>query len=97
MVDGSEILRKMLASEVRGDLLVLFHKNPGLIDTIDGVARRIGRTSSLIEIDLRDLVNIGILKTKRIGKSEAIFLDRAKDKEIQESLANYLKNFRHGG
>ena len=87
----------LLASEVRGDLLIMFHKNPGLIDTVDGVARRIGRTTVAVISDVRELLQLGILKQKRIGASEVVFLDRAKDREILESVANHLKTIRMGG
>lgn len=97
MNDGLTILNSLLSSEVKGDLLVLFHKNPGLIDTIKGVARRIGRRANTIEQEVKDLIDLGVLGTKRIGTSEVIFLDRARDKEIQEIIANYLKNLKKDG
>ena len=87
----------MLGSEVRGDLLVLFHRNPGLIDTVDGVARRIGRTTIAVISEVRELLMLGVLKQKRIGASEVVFLDRAKDRELLESVANHLKTVRIGG
>jgi predicted transcriptional regulator len=90
-LSAEQALSILLGSEVRGDLLILFHKNPGLIDTIDGVARRIGRTTVVIEADVRELVKIGVLKQKKIGVSEVICLDRAKDKEILGSVASHLK------
>lgn len=89
-----EILSKLLSSEVKGDLLVLFHKNLGLIDTVDNVARRIGRTGKAIEADLKDLVGLGILKTKQVGASQVVFIDRARDKEVQEALANYFTSLK---
>ena len=94
MSEGSEILRRLLSSEVKGDLLVLFHKNPGLIDKAEGVARRIGRIASAIEADVKDLMDLGVLKRKRIGRSEVILLDRARDKEVQDIVANYLKSLK---
>jgi len=96
-MSGGEILSTLLASEVRGDLLILFHKNPGLIDTVDGVARRIGRTTITVISDLRELLQIGILKQKRIGASEVVFLDRGRDREILELVANHLKTVQIGG
>ena len=87
----------LLASEVRGDLLILFHKNPGLIDTVDGVARRIGRTTAAVISDVRELLQLGLLKQKRIGASEVVYLDRARDRQILESVANHLKTVRIGG
>ena len=95
-MSGSEILSTLLGSEVRGDLLVLFHRNPGLIDTVDGVARRIGRTTVAVISEVRELLQLGVLKQKRIGTSEVVFLDRAKDRELLESVANHLKTLRIG-
>jgi hypothetical protein len=93
-MSGSEILSTLLGSEVRGDLLVLFHRNPGLIDTVDGVARRIGRTTVAIISEVRELLVLGVLRQKRIGASEVVFLDRVKDRELLESVANHLKTVR---
>jgi hypothetical protein len=93
-LSGSEILSTLLGSEIRGDLLVLFHRNPGLIDTVDGVARRIGRTTIAVISDVRELLQLGILKQKRIGASEVVFLARAKDREVLELVANHLKTVR---
>jgi len=87
-------MNRLLSSEVKGDLLILFHKNPGLIDTIDDVARRIGRTTSIVESDVKDLVDLGLLKTRRIGKSEVIFLDRVRDREIQVIVANHIRSLK---
>ena len=95
-MSGSEILSTLLGSEVRGDLLVLFHRNPGLIDTVDGVARRIGRTTVAVISEVRELLELGVLKQKRIGASEIVYLDRAKDRELLESVANHLKTLRVG-
>ncbi len=96
-MNGSEILSTLLGSEVRGDLLVLFHRNPGLIDTVDGVARRIGRTTVAVINEVRELLELGVLRQKRIGASEVVFLDRAKDRELLESVANHLKTVRISG
>jgi len=95
-LSGSEILSTLLGSEVRGDLLVLFHRNPGLIDTVDGVARRIGRTTVAVISEVRELLVLGVLRQRRIGNSEVVFLDRAKDRELLESVANHLKTLRIG-
>ena len=91
-MSAAKMLQTLLASEVTGDLLVLFHRNPGLIDTLDSVARRIGRTGSSIEEDVQTLVNIGILRTRKIGRSEVLLLDRAKDQEVLDTIAKHLKN-----
>ena len=75
----------------------MFHRNPGLIDTVDGVARRVGRTTIAVISDVRELLQLGMLRQKRIGSSEVVYLDRAKDRELLESVANHLKTVRIGG
>ena len=94
MTTENRLFEMLFSTEVKGDLLVLFHKNPGLIDTYEGVARRIGRIAKSIEADVRDLIALGILKVQQIGGREAIFFDRSKDWETQETIVNHLKTLR---
>jgi len=89
-------MTRLVSSEVKGDLLVMFHKNPGIMDTMDGVARRIGRTASVVEADVEDLVKLGLLRKKRIGKLEVILLNREVDKKIQESITEYVRGLEKG-
>jgi len=95
MSDGKGLLNRLLSSEIKGDLLVLFHKNPGLIDTVEGVARRIGRTSRSAEADIKDFIGLGILRTRKIGESQVVSLDHSKDKEVQRIVASHVKSLMH--
>lgn len=61
---GSELLNRRLSSEAKAQLLLLFHKNPGLIDTIDGVARRIGRTINAIHSQEKRKLLVGHLSNR---------------------------------
>ena len=96
MSKGSELMTRLLSSEVKGDLLVMFHKNPGIMDTMDGVARRIGRTASVVETDVEDLVQLGLLRKKRIGKLEVVLLNREVDKKFQESITDHVRGLEKG-
>jgi predicted transcriptional regulator len=82
---------KLLSSDTKADLLMLFHNNPGLTDTIEGVARRIGRTASEIEADVKDLVDLGLLVKEKFGKLDVVSFDTNKDTQIQEIISNQLK------
>ena len=90
MRDGAVTLSKLLSSETKGELLILFRKNPGLIDTVEGVARRIGRRANAIETEVKEFMDLGLLSRKRIGSAVVIFLNVEKDKEIQEIVAKHL-------
>jgi len=78
---------KLLSSDVKLDILALFHRNPGLLEGAEGVALRIGRSASEIEKDVQDLLDIGILQRN----SELICLNVKRDGEIQELISNRLK------
>ena len=93
-MSANQLFQLMLSSEIKGDLLVLFHKNPGLIDSLDGVARRIGRVGTAIQSDVQDMVNVRILGTRQIGGRDIIFLDRSGDKAAQETIMQYLKDLK---
>ncbi|MHB8568566.1 MAG: hypothetical protein ACYC7D_12425 [Nitrososphaerales archaeon] len=93
-IAGRELLDTLLASETRADLLTLFHQNPGLMDTPEGIALRIGSSKTAILQDLQSLVKIGILVQKKIGTHEVISLDAKRDREIQESIATHLKGLK---
>ena len=94
MMDGAVVLSKLLSSETKGELLILFRKNPGVIDTIEGVARRIGKRANAIEADVKEFLDLGLLKTRRIGSADAIFLNTEVDREIQEVVAKYLNSLK---
>ena len=87
-VDEVQVLDKLLSSDVKLSILELFHNNPGLLDRLEGVALRIGRSASAIEKDAEDLLDIGILQRKKIGNSEVICFDVKRDGEIQGFISN---------
>ena len=90
MPEGIEVSEKLLGSDVKLEILALFHKNPGLVDRIDAVGRRIGRNASEIEGDVKDLVDIGILHTETTLDSNVIYYDRKNDAEIEKQISYRL-------
>jgi predicted transcriptional regulator len=90
-LEGKELLERLLSSESKGELLMLFHKNPGLVDSMEGVARRIGKGPEQIDGDVKDFIEMGLLKTTAAGKMVLISFSKERDKEIQESVTRYIK------
>jgi predicted transcriptional regulator len=88
--DEMQVLDKLLSSDVKLSILTLFHDNPGLLDRLEGVALRIGRSASDIEKDVNDLLEVGILQMKKIGNSDVICFDVKRDGEVQELISNRL-------
>jgi hypothetical protein len=87
---GKDLIEVLLSSESKGELLMLFHKNPGIVDTVEGVARRIGKGKDEIEGDIKDLSEIGLLKVMNVGKLTLLSFNKQKDAEIQASMTQFI-------
>jgi predicted transcriptional regulator len=85
--DENRVLDKLLSSDVKLDILALYHADPGLRDAVQGVARRIGRSASEVEKEVKDLLDVGFLESN----SEGISLNVKRDMEIQELISNRLR------
>jgi KaiC/GvpD/RAD55 family RecA-like ATPase len=80
-----KIFERLLDSDVKADLLTLFHHNANLSDTADGLARRIGRSTGEVERELNDLVELGVLE-----KVEVYSFGQTRDTEIQDAITKQL-------
>lgn len=79
---------KLLSSDIKLELLQLFHTNPKLTYSIEEIAKQIGRTIGELESELNDLLVIGVVK--KTGTLESFCLDEQKDREIQAEISRYL-------
>ena len=80
-----KIFERLLDTDVKADLLTLFHNNANLTDTPDGLAKRIGRSPVEVQHELNDLVELGILE-----KVEVYSFGLDRDKEIQDAISKQL-------
>jgi DNA-binding transcriptional ArsR family regulator len=87
---GESLLQNLLGSDGKAQLVVLFRRNPGLIDEIDAIALRVGKKKESVEADLMDLVEAGVVKRGQVGKVEVFSLDRKRDAEVQRAVGSYL-------
>jgi len=87
---ANKIIHVFLSSEAMADIVLLFRRNPTLIDCGDHIASRIGRKGESVESDLKELVKLGVLAAQKIGKRTWFGLDVKKDRQIQEIIRNYI-------
>lgn len=80
-----KLFERLLDTDVKADLLTLFHNNANLADTPDGLAKRVGRNPTEVQRELEDLVGLGILQ-----KVEVYSFGLDRDKEIQDAISKQL-------
>jgi KaiC/GvpD/RAD55 family RecA-like ATPase len=80
-----KLFERLLDTDVKADLLTLFHNNANLADTPDGLAKRVGRNPTEVQRELEDLVGLGILQ-----KVEVYSFGLDRDREIQDAISKQL-------
>ena len=85
MKRSMKLFERLLDTDVKADLLTLFHNNPNLSETSDGLARRVGRNPTEVHHELEDLAELGILR-----KVEMYSFGVDRDKEIQDAISKQL-------
>jgi hypothetical protein len=83
-----EFLKTTVNSFIKWDLVIFFFENPHTTDTIDNVARYIGRDAAVIKTDLEELVRSGVLEQHTNGTLTVYSL--TKDTEIREKIKHFV-------
>ncbi len=80
-----KLFERLLDTDVKADLLTLFHNNANMSETPEGLAKKVGRNPVEVQRELEDLVELGILK-----KVEVYSFGMDRDKEIQDAISKQL-------
>lgn len=87
-----KLFERLLDTDVKADLLTLFHNNAGLSETPEQLAKRMGRNPVEVQRELEDLVELGILR-----RIEFYTFGSDRDKEIQDAISKQLALGEAGG
>ena len=63
-----------------------------MIDTLEGIAEKIGRDKNETLKEIEDLENLGILNRLIRDDARVFMLDRYRDREILSTIARYIRN-----
>jgi hypothetical protein len=83
-----EFLKTTVNSFIKWDLVIFFFENPHTTDTIENIARYIGRDAAVIKFDLEELVRAGVLDQHASGV--LIVYSLPKDAQIREKIKHFV-------
>lgn len=86
------VLNTLTESVTMMDLAMLFRENPGLIDTENGIASRIGLTSEKIREEIRKLAAINLLTSTSLGEKMYYRWNPKRDQELQGLVVSALRS-----
>ena len=85
MKRSTKLFERLLDSDVKAKLLTLFHNNPELSETVEGLAGRVGAGLDEVRRCTEDLVELRLLT-----KSEYYTFSPSRDREIQDAISKQL-------
>lgn len=87
-------LSKLLAMWVDSDLkiqtVVFFHNNPGVVESIEGLALRLGTTVHALRKEIADHIRVGLLRELPAGGMTILVYNRAKQDEVRRFVEQAL-------
>ena len=87
---SKEALRRIMElwidTESKVRVLVFFRENPGIIETAEGLARRLGSTRALVDSQLRDYAELGVLRTVHVDDRVVYVFDKARTRDLEEMV-----------
>ena len=83
-----EFLRNQVNSFVKWDLVRFFHENPHTTDTVDNIARYLGRDLAATEQELSALAASGVLRRESVGELTVYSL--ATDQEMRDLVEQFV-------
>ena len=81
-------LKTTVNSFIKWDLVIFFFENPHTTDTVDNIARYIGRDANVIKPDLQDLVISGVIDQSQNGDLTVYTLTKAP--QVREKIKHFV-------
>lgn len=81
-------LKTTVNSFIKWDLVIFFFENPHTTDTLENIARYIGRDPQVIKSDLEDLVRGGVIDQMVNGDLTVYAL--TKDAQVREKIKHFV-------
>ncbi len=91
------LFERWMDSEIKIQLLEFFHNNPGVIETVEGLAVRLGTDADRLADEVEDQIEVGILKKRTVGGRTALVYDKVREGQVQRLVADRLRDRLAGG
>jgi KaiC/GvpD/RAD55 family RecA-like ATPase len=80
-----DLIEKLIGSETKAELLMFFHDNPDVNDTVEAIAKRIRREQKDVEREVADLAELGLVRQVKL-----ITFNKSRDQELQREISRRL-------
>ena len=86
-----KIMELWVASDLKVQALVFFHDNPGVIETMEGLAKRLGTDVGRLRKEIAGHIDLGLIKEQKAGAYTLLVFDQKREGDVQSAIADHLK------
>lgn len=91
-LDIKQLFDLWMDSPLKVQIVSFYHRNPGMIETVEGLAQRIGSDPEMVRKTVADHVKLGFLRERNLGPLKVIVYDPHSEKRLQEYVAEKVKS-----
>jgi hypothetical protein len=77
-------------SPLKVQVVAFYHRNPGMIETVEGLAQRMGSDEGAMRKAVADHVRIGFLRQRKLGSTQVLMFDRQGEARLQAYVAKTM-------
>lgn len=85
-----KIFELWMDSELKLQVVVFFHNNPGVVETMEGLARRLGTNVEVLRKEIADHIRMGILTERPAGDKMVLVYNRENEDDVRAFIARTL-------
>ena len=90
-MDLRKLFEVWIDSDLKAQVIVFYQNNPGVIETVEGLAKRLGTNPEQLRKDIAAHVHLGFLHERRVGDQTVLVYDRQQHKRIEDFIAEELR------
>lgn len=89
--DLRKLFEVWVDSDLKAQLVVFYNNNPGVVETPEGLARRLGTSLEAIRGTLDDHIRLGLLRERRLGEKTVLMFDRERRAAMQSMIVDSIR------
>ncbi len=89
--DLRKVFEVWMDSEMKAMITVFFHRNPGVVETMEGLARRLGTTPEALKEHVQSHLELGLLRERKIGEKTVLVFDAQGQADFEAFLQDEIK------
>lgn len=87
----SKLFELWVDSTLKVQVVVFFHNNPGIIETVEGLAKRLGTSVDELRREIAGHLSLGILQERKMDGLTLLVYDRRKEGDVQRFVEEELR------